>query len=156
LQDEREGYFWDVMQGRKAPPPAAELLGFKLLDVRPEVGRIRVQFTARPEFSNPVGDIQGGFLAAMLDDTLGPALVATLDKEQFAPTLELKVNFIRPARPGILIGDGRVVSRGRTIAFPAGELTTGAWRSANDRRPTDSRAHTLAPFGVSSGSLPGR
>jgi uncharacterized protein (TIGR00369 family) len=120
----REGYFWDVMQGRKAPPPAAELLGFKLLDVQLEVGRIRVQFNAKPEFTNPVGDIQGGFLAAMLDDTLGPALVATLDEEQFAPTLELKVNFISPARPGILIGDGRVVSRGRSIAFLAGELTT--------------------------------
>jgi uncharacterized protein (TIGR00369 family) len=62
----------------------------------------------------------------MLDDTLGPALVATLDEGQFAPTLELKVNFIRPARPGILIGEGRIVSRGRSIAFLAGELTTQA------------------------------
>jgi uncharacterized protein (TIGR00369 family) len=119
----REGYFWDVMEGRKAAPPAAELLGFKLLDVDPEVGRIRVQFDAKPQFTNPIGDIQGGFLAAMLDDTLGPALVATLSATEFAPTLELKVNFIRPARPGILIGEGRIVSRGRTIAFLAGELT---------------------------------
>ena len=119
----REGYFWDVMEGRKAAPPAAELLGFKLLDVDPEAGRIRVQFDAKPQFTNPIGDIQGGFLAAMLDDTLGPALVATLHATEFAPTLELKVNFIRPARPGILIGEGRIVSRGRTIAFLAGELT---------------------------------
>ena len=62
----------------------------------------------------------------MLDDTLGPALVATLDERQFAPTLELKVNFIRPARPGILIGEGRIVSRSRSIAFLAGELRTQA------------------------------
>ena len=126
MSEEREGYFWDVMHGRTAPPPSAALLGFKLLEVEPERGRIRVQFEARPEFVNPVGVIQGGFLAAMLDDTLGPALVATLPAGQFAPTLELKVNFIRPARPGVLIGEGRIVARGGSIAFLAGELTTEA------------------------------
>jgi uncharacterized protein (TIGR00369 family) len=124
VDGERKGYFWDVMEGRATPPPAAALLGFKLLEVQPERGQIRVQFEARPQFTNPLGDIQGGFLAAMLDDTLGPALVATLPQHQFAPTLELKVNFIRPARPGVLIGQGRIVSRGRSIAFLAGELTT--------------------------------
>jgi acyl-coenzyme A thioesterase PaaI-like protein len=56
---EREGYFWDVMAGRTAPPPAAETLGFKLLEVDPEAGRIRVQFEARRAFTNPIGHVQG-------------------------------------------------------------------------------------------------
>jgi acyl-coenzyme A thioesterase PaaI-like protein len=34
------------------------------------------------------------------------------------------VNFIRPAPLGALIGEGRVVARGGTIAFLAGELHT--------------------------------
>jgi uncharacterized protein (TIGR00369 family) len=121
---EREGPFWDVMQGRKPAPPAAATLGFKLLDIDPEEGTIRVQFDGKAEFLNPMGNIQGGFLCAMLDDTLGPALVATLPKDHFAPTIELKVNFIRPAKPGVLIGTARIVSRGGTIAFLAGELST--------------------------------
>ena len=75
----REGFFWDVMEGRKPPPPAAALLGFELLAIDETQGTIRVRFTARPEFANPIGAIQGGFLAAMLDDTLGPALTATLE-----------------------------------------------------------------------------
>jgi uncharacterized protein (TIGR00369 family) len=58
----------------------------------------------------------------MLDDTLGPALVATLDEGQFAPTLDLHVQFLAPARPGRLIGRGRIIRRGRDIAFLAGEL----------------------------------
>jgi uncharacterized protein (TIGR00369 family) len=66
--------------------------------------------------------IQGGLLAAMLDDTLGPALVATLGPGQFAPTTDLHVQFLRPARPGRLTGRGRVVHRGKDIAFLAGEL----------------------------------
>ena|SRR2546430_11366343 len=68
-----EGPFWDVMEGRAAPPPAATLLGWELVAIDPEAGTIEVAFTAREQFLNPVGAIQGGFLAAMLDDTLGPA-----------------------------------------------------------------------------------
>jgi uncharacterized protein (TIGR00369 family) len=118
----REGPFWDVMEGRVAPPPAAVTLGFELVAVDPDAGTIEVAFTATEAFLNPVGVVQGGFLAAMLDDTLGPALAATLPPGAFAPTLELKVNYLRPARPGRLVGRGRVVHRGGTIAFLSGEL----------------------------------
>ena len=109
----REGPFWDVMEGRAAPPPAAVLLGWELIAVDPEVGTIEVAFIAGEQFLNPVGAIQGGFLAAMLDDTLGPGL--------FAPTTDLHFQFLRPARPGRLTGRGRIVRRGREVAFLAGE-----------------------------------
>ncbi|HKA15085.1 MAG TPA: PaaI family thioesterase [Myxococcota bacterium] len=112
------------MEGRRSPPPAAQVLGFELLEIDGAQGTIRVRFAARPEFANPIGAIQGGFLAAMLDDTLGSALQSTLGPDQFAPTLELKVNFVSPAKPGPLIAEGRVVARGGSIAFLAGELRT--------------------------------
>jgi len=118
----REGPFWDFLAGRAAPPPAAVLLGWELVSVDPEAGTIEVAFTASEQFRNPVGVIQGGFLAAMLDDTLGPALVATLGPGQFAPTTDLHVQFLRPARPGRLTGRGRIVRRGKDVAFLAGEL----------------------------------
>ncbi|MGH3205758.1 MAG: PaaI family thioesterase [Streptosporangiaceae bacterium] len=118
----REGPFWDVMEGRAAPPPTAALLGWELVTVDPEAGTIEVAFTATEQFLNPIGVIQGGLLAAMLDDTLGPALVATLGPGQFAPTADLHVQFLRPAHPGRLIGRGRIVRRGKDIAFLAGEL----------------------------------
>jgi len=38
----REGPFWDVMEGRAAPPPAAVLLGWELIAVDPEAGTIEV------------------------------------------------------------------------------------------------------------------
>jgi uncharacterized protein (TIGR00369 family) len=122
----RRGPFWDVMEGRVAPPPAAKTLGWQLVDIDPDQGTIEVAFTASPDFLNPMGNIQGGFLAAMLDDTLGPALVATLEPDQFAPTLELKVNFLRPAQPGRLVGRGRVVHRARSVAFLEGSLSDEA------------------------------
>ena len=122
VSSERTGPFWDAVAGRIPAPPAARTLGWEIEDIDAEAepsGRVR----RRLEFCNPVGAIQGGFLAAMLDDTMGPALVATLEPDQFAPTLELKVSFLRPARPGRLVGTARVVHRGGTIAFLAGELS---------------------------------
>ena len=103
-------------------PPAAALLGWKALSLEP--GHVRVRYTAKPEFGNPRGAIQGGFLAAMLDDAMGPALFTTLAADQFAPTIEMKVNFLRPARPGPLIAEGRVVHRTRSLAFLEGTLAT--------------------------------
>lgn len=119
----RQGPFWDVMEGRAAPPASAVLLGWELISIDPDAGTIEVAFTASDQFLNPGGVIQGGFLAAMLDDTMGPALVATLGPGQFAPTADLHVQFLRPARPGRLTGRGRIVRRGKDIAFLAGELS---------------------------------
>ena len=118
----REGPFWDVMEGRAAPPPAAVLLGWELVAVDPEAGTIEMAFTATDQFLNPFGAVQGGLLAAMLDDTLGPALVATLGPGESAPTTDLHVQFLRPARPGRLVGRGRIVRKGRDVGFMSGEL----------------------------------
>jgi uncharacterized protein (TIGR00369 family) len=122
MTPERRGPFWDVIEGRAEPPPAAVLLGWKLLDIDTEAGTIDVEFTATEQFLNPAGAVQGGFLAAMLDDTMGPALVATLDEGEWAPTLDLQVQFLTAAKPGPLRAHGRVVRRGRDVAFMAGEL----------------------------------
>ncbi|GGW67424.1 PaaI family thioesterase [Streptomyces xantholiticus] len=122
MEAHRQGLFWDVQDGRIPPPAAAVTLGWELIAVDPERGTIEVAFQAGEQFLNPAGVVQGGFLAAMLDDTLGPALVATLPAGQFAPTLDLHVQFLRPARPGRLVGRGRVVQRGNEVCFLAGEL----------------------------------
>ncbi len=119
---QREGPFWDAIEGRAPMPPAAVTLGWELISISEEDATIEVAFTASEAFVNPAGFIQGGFLAAMLDDTLGPALVASLSPGDFAPTTDLHVQFLRPARPGRLLGRGRVVRRGRDIGFLAGEL----------------------------------
>ena len=68
------------------------------LNSMPRSRSINLEMQARPEFINPAGLIHGGMLAAMLDETLSPALAATLGPGEFAPTLEIKVNFITPAK----------------------------------------------------------
>jgi uncharacterized protein (TIGR00369 family) len=103
-------------------PKAAKTLGARILEFDAESGTIKMEFDAKLEFTNPVGNIQGGFLAAMLDDTMGPALTATLNENEFAPTLELKVNFIAPAKVGKIHGQGRVIAKGGSVCVLEGEL----------------------------------
>jgi acyl-coenzyme A thioesterase PaaI-like protein len=63
-----------------------------------------------------MGNVLGAFLAAMLYDTVGPALLATLGPEEFQSTLELNVKFLRPVRPSRIVGRGRVVQREADLA----------------------------------------
>ncbi len=52
----------DAAEGKIAMPPAAALLGWQALEIRP--GHVRVRYEAREAFYNPQGVVQGGFLAA--------------------------------------------------------------------------------------------
>jgi uncharacterized protein (TIGR00369 family) len=98
-------------------PRAAATLGFEFIDADVEAGTIVLAFTATEDFTNPAGNVLGAFVAAMLYDTVGPALLATLEPDRFQSTLELNVNFLRPVRPGRLIGKGCVVHRTGDTAF---------------------------------------
>jgi uncharacterized protein (TIGR00369 family) len=113
----RSGPFWDAVEGRAPMPRAAATLGLEFIDADIERGTIELAFAATEDFTNPTGNVLGTFVAAMLYDTFGPALLATLQPDQFQSTLELNVNFLRPVRPGRLVGKGRVVHRDGDMAF---------------------------------------
>ena len=87
-----------------------------------ERGTIEIGFEADERFVNPAGTVQGGFLAAMLDETQGPALFAMTDGQVYAPTVTFTASFLKAARPGRFVGKGRVISLGKTIAHTEAEL----------------------------------
>jgi molybdopterin converting factor subunit 1 len=119
-----EGYqdFMELVGNHVPRPPAyAELLGVRPLHAEP--GHVRFEFRASEQFLNPAGVIQGGFLTVMLDETMGPAALSALGPGYMVPTLELKVNFLRPGRVGRLVADARVVHMGKSVAFLEASLT---------------------------------
>jgi uncharacterized protein (TIGR00369 family) len=109
--DTRSGPFWDAVRGRAPLPRAAATLGLEFVHAEMESGTIELAFAATEDFTNPTGNVLGAFQAAMLYETVRPALLATLDPDQFQSTLELSVQFLRPLRPGRVVGKGRVVHR---------------------------------------------
>ena len=103
-------------------PPCAELLGWSVDDARPADGWIRIRFEGRPQFVNPAGVIQGGFLSAMLDDTMGPAVFAMTEGALYTATIDMNVSFLAPAKVGPLFGEGQVIQLGKSIAFIEAKL----------------------------------
>lgn len=116
------GFFAKILSGEVPEAPISKLLGWKYISFDPDARILKAEMQARPEFLNPAGLVHGGMLAAMLDETLSPTLALTLGPGEFAPTLELKVNFIAAVRVGRVLGTGRIVHRGRSICFLEGQL----------------------------------
>lgn len=117
MERQRSGPFWDGVAGRAPVPRAAATLGLRFIDADVERGTIELEFVATEDFTNPAGNVLGAFVAAMLYDTVGPALLATLEPDQFQSTLGLTVTFRRPLRPGKVTGRGRVLRREGDLAF---------------------------------------
>jgi len=105
-----------------APPPVAKLLGWRVLDARPQEGWLKLGFEGKPEFLNPAGFVQGGILSAMLDDTMGPAVLVMTEGRSYTTTVSLTVNFLKPAKPGPITAEAKVTQLGKSIAFVEGRL----------------------------------
>ena len=108
---------------RLTAPPSSKLLGWHLLDARPQQGWVRIGFDGKAEFCNPAGFIQGGILSAMLDDTMGPAVFVMTEGKLYTATITMTVNFLAPAKIGPIVGEAKVTQLGKTIAFMEGRLT---------------------------------
>ncbi len=104
-------------------PSGSKTLGFRLVGVSQADKSVEVAFEARAGLLlNPMKQIQGGFLCAMLDEAMSVACMVASGMTHVAPTAEMKTSFLRPAFPGALRGVGRVIKLGKTLAFTEGEL----------------------------------
>jgi uncharacterized protein (TIGR00369 family) len=108
--------------GSKRQPPGSQLLGFRMVRVSQADREVEVAFEATEQLTNPMKQIQGGYLCAMLDECMSVACMVASGMTSVAPTVEMKTSFFRPALPGSIRGVGRVVRWGKTIAFTEGEL----------------------------------
>jgi uncharacterized protein (TIGR00369 family) len=97
-------------------PPCARHLGFELIEFSVEQGWAEVAFSPRPEFANPVGNVQGGFVCAMLDDTMSFAATLSRRFEVVVPTLQTSVSYLRPTPIA------RVIARGEVLRFGASSV----------------------------------
>lgn len=111
-------------------PPACDLtLGMVCLD-KSEPGRTVWQMKADERFANPAGIMQGGFLAAFLDSSMGAATVTwARERKVFSANAEMKVSFLKPVKIGsVLTCAAWVVSGGSKVAFVEAEVSDDAGR----------------------------
>lgn len=107
----------------KNQPTGSQTLGFKMVAVSQAEKSVEVEFEAKAELLlNPMKQIQGGYLCAMLDECMSVACMVASGMTHVAPTAEMKTTFFRPAMPGKIRGVGKVVRWGSRVAFTEGEL----------------------------------
>ena len=107
----------------KNQPTGSQTLGFRMVRVSQAEKLVEVEFEARAEvLLNPMKQVQGGYLCAMLDECMSVACMVASGMTHVAPTAEMKTTFFRPGMPGKLRGVGKVVRWGSRVAFTEGEL----------------------------------
>ena len=119
---EAEHWIWKILRGEEPLAQCSQLLGMSVVDITPGGGRMIFKYQPTEAMTNPKGFVQGGFVTAMLDDVMAPALISTCEPETSIPTLEIKTSFIKGVQPGPVLAEAWIVQKARTIAFMAGEL----------------------------------
>ena len=104
------------------PANSSVSLGFKLISLDMGKMETRVRFEGRPEFTNPAGYIQGGYLSAMLDDTIGMLATVKTGVEKYPSTIDLHTHFLRPVRVGPIEVAARLRNIGRQVIFAEADL----------------------------------
>jgi uncharacterized protein (TIGR00369 family) len=112
-----------VLHGQAAPPPIARLLGFVLKAVEP--GRAVFEMNVDERHHNPMGTLHGGVYCDLADSAMGFAYAATLGQGETFTTVELKINFFRPVRQGMLWAEARVVKAGSTLGYIECDIKDG-------------------------------
>ncbi len=106
----------------KKRPPCTETVGMKLTHVDQASMTARYAFEAKQDFANPTGAIQGGFIAAMLDEAMSATAIIASNVTMNAPTLEMKISFLRPLFVGKATAEARILKWGKSTCFIEAEL----------------------------------
>ncbi len=113
----------------QVPPNCDLTLGMVCIE-KAEPNRTVWQMTADERFANPVGILQGGFLAAFADSAMGATALRWAQSAEggdlgkvFSANAEMKVSFFTPVSTGSTITcEARVVSGGSRTVFLEAEV----------------------------------
>lgn len=124
-------------QNSKKRPPCSQTLGMRLTHVDQASMSIAMAFDVSARFANPTGAVQGGFVSAMLDEAMSTCCIIASNVTMTAPTLEMKISFLRPLFPGAATVKARILKWGKSAAFmeaeaydPEGRLVAKATATA--------------------------
>ncbi|MFN3212619.1 MAG: PaaI family thioesterase [Henriciella sp.] len=108
-------------QNSSKRPPCSDTLGMRLTEVDQEAQRVRMDFDVPAMFANPTGAVQGGFIAAMMDEAMSTCCIIASNVTMTAPTLEMKTSYLRRLMPGDAHVEARILKWGRSAAFMEAE-----------------------------------
>jgi uncharacterized protein (TIGR00369 family) len=89
--------------------------------VESEAGRAVIEYEVGPQMCHSGGVAQGGFVCGWIDAAMAYASLSIMP-DMTPMSLELKVSYFAPARPGLVTAEGWIERRGRATCFAEGRL----------------------------------
>lgn len=84
-------------------------------------GRAAIEYEVGPQMCHSGGVAQGGFVCGWIDAAMAHASISLMP-EMTPMSLELKVSYFAPARPGRVVAEGWIERRGKATCFAEGRL----------------------------------
>jgi uncharacterized protein (TIGR00369 family) len=117
------------MKDATNPPSLAEAVnargfggaaGFRIVAV--ERGSAEVALSRREDLLQFFGHIHGGVITALADQAAGIAVTSSLPKGRIGVTVELKVNFLEPAKGAELVARAKTLKMSGSIGVATVEI----------------------------------
>jgi uncharacterized protein (TIGR00369 family) len=108
------------MSDATAPSLATSLGQVRVVSM--EAGRAVIEYEVGQHMCHSGGVAQGGFVCGWIDAAMAYASIAQ-SPDVTPMSLELKVSYFAPARPGRVLAEGWIERSGRSTCFAEGRLT---------------------------------
>lgn len=115
-------YLEKLRQDGRRANPFFGLMGIDVVSM--ESGKAELTMMVRPDMLNGVGWLQGGMLAAIADEAMALALYPMLAETEGIATISESTSFVKGVRNGVIHAEGRVIKKGRRVAFTESEVYT--------------------------------
>jgi uncharacterized protein (TIGR00369 family) len=106
--------------------PFNDLLGIRLVEEHED--GVTIEMPIREELLNSNRVVHGGATAALVDAALGIAITRKW-KGRLVSTVEMKLNYLRPATEGKLTARSKLIKAGKTIVVGTVEVSDDAGRA---------------------------
>lgn len=125
---------WDAEMARMNTAPYCRLLGMKVVELAE--GYARMTVTAHTDLHSMIKALHGGVLSSIADTAVAMALFTMMGPKEKPLTVELNINYMRPAGDGLLTAEARIVNRGRRLAVGDVDITDSQNRLIAKSRAT--------------------
>lgn len=118
------GYIDEIKRIGRDANPFFTLMGIEIDEFKD--GRARLTMEVRPDMLNGAGWLQGGVYVALADEAVALALHTLLADNEEIATIDEHTSFIKGVNAGTITATGRIIRKGRRVAFADGEVRSVA------------------------------
>jgi uncharacterized protein (TIGR00369 family) len=104
-----------ILDWMKTKNPFWALLGMELLEIKK--GWAIVRLPLEDKLTNAIGLVHGGAIFSAADSAVGMALVGMTSRDESITTLEMKINYMKPAKGREIMAEAKIIHRGSQTAI---------------------------------------